>query len=54
MLNAALTRMFPKLRFAETVVGVAAEKRAELDLWANHVAVIASQANGANITKLRR
>ena len=32
----------------------AAEKRAALDLWANHVAVIVAQANGANITKLRR
>jgi hypothetical protein len=31
----------------------AAEKRAALGLWANHVAVIVAQANGANITKLR-
>ena len=31
----------------------AGEKRAALDLWANHVAVIVAQANGANITKLR-
>ena len=29
-------------------------ERAALDLWANHVAVIVAQANGANITKLRR
>ena len=32
----------------------AAEKRVALDLWANHVAVLVSKANGANITKLRR
>jgi integrase len=31
-----------------------AEKRAALNLWANHVSVIVAQANGANITKLRR
>ena len=30
------------------------KKRAALDLWANHVAVFVAQANGANITKLRR
>lgn len=30
----------------------AAEKRAALDLWANHVAVIVAQASGANVTPL--
>ena len=29
-------------------------RSAALDLWANHVAVIVAQANGANIAKLRR
>jgi integrase len=31
----------------------AAEKRAALDLWANHLAVAIAQASGANVTKLR-
>ena len=29
-----------------------AEKRAALDLWANHLAVAVAQATGANVTKL--
>jgi len=50
------------LALAKVIAGVAgiynratyaAEKRAALNLWANHVAVLVSQANGANITKLR-
>jgi integrase len=32
----------------------AAEKRAALDAWASHVRVIVAQAEGANVTKLRR
>jgi integrase len=32
----------------------AAEKRAALDLWAGHVKLILVQAEGANVTKLRR
>lgn len=32
----------------------AAEKRAALDLWGNHVLTILAQASGANVTKLRR
>jgi integrase len=32
----------------------AAEKRAALDAWANHLAVAIAQANGANVTKLER
>jgi integrase len=32
----------------------AAEKRAALDLWATHVLTIVAQAEGANVTKLRR
>jgi len=51
------------LALAKVIAGVAvmynratyaAEKRAALDLWANHVAVLVSKANAANITKLRR
>jgi hypothetical protein len=30
------------------------EKRAALDLWANHLAVAVAQANGANVTTLRK
>jgi hypothetical protein len=30
-----------------------AEKRAALDLWANHLAVAVAQANGANVTRLK-
>jgi integrase len=32
----------------------AAEKRAALDLWANHVMVIVAKAEGANVTPIRR
>jgi hypothetical protein len=32
----------------------AAEKRAALDLWASHVMVAATQAKGANVTRLKR
>jgi integrase len=32
----------------------AAEKKAALDLWANHLAVAIAQANGANVTALRK
>jgi hypothetical protein len=32
----------------------ATEKRAALDLWANHLRVLVARAEGANITKLRR
>lgn len=32
----------------------AAEKRAALDLWANHLRVIVAQASGANVTPLRQ
>jgi integrase len=31
-----------------------AEKRAALDLWGNHIRILLAQANGANITKLKR
>jgi integrase len=31
----------------------AAEKRAALDMWANHLAVAVAQANGGNVTQLR-
>jgi len=31
-----------------------AEKRAALDLWANHLAVIVAKATGANVTRLHR
>jgi hypothetical protein len=31
----------------------AAEKKAALDKWADHVAIIVAQANGANVTRLR-
>ena len=30
-----------------------AEKRAALDLWSNHLAVVVAQAGGANVTRLR-
>jgi integrase len=30
------------------------EKRAVLDLWANHLRVIVAQAEGANVTRLKR
>lgn len=32
----------------------AAEKRAALDLWANHIRTILAQAEGANVTRIRR
>jgi hypothetical protein len=32
----------------------AAEKRAALELWANHLAVAIAQASGANVTALRK
>jgi hypothetical protein len=32
----------------------AAEKRAALDLWANHLRVIVAQASGANVQRLKR
>ena len=32
----------------------AAEKRAALDLWGNHIRVIVAQSNGANVHKLKR
>ena len=32
----------------------AAEKRAALETWANHVAVILARAEGANVRSLRR
>jgi len=32
----------------------AAEKRAALDLWANHLMVAIAQADGSNVTKLKR
>ena len=32
----------------------AAEKRAALDLWAGHVKMIVAQADGANVTRLKR
>jgi hypothetical protein len=31
----------------------AAEKRAALELWANHLAVVVAQAAGANVTMLK-
>ena len=31
----------------------AAEKRAALELWANHLAVAIAQANGENVTRLQ-
>jgi hypothetical protein len=30
------------------------EKRAALDLWANHLRMIVAQAEGANVQRLRR
>jgi hypothetical protein len=32
----------------------AAEKRAALDLWSNHIRVIVAQSDGANVHKLKR
>jgi hypothetical protein len=32
----------------------AAEKRAALDLWAHHLRMIVAQAEGANVTRLKR
>jgi hypothetical protein len=42
-----------RITVRERAEAVAAE-RAALDLWANHVRLIVAQAQGANVTPLRR
>ena len=52
--EAALNHLPPKLIRTYDRNTYAAEKRAALDLWANHLAVAVAQASGANVTTLRQ
>jgi integrase len=52
--EAVLNHLPPKLVRTYDRNTYAAEKRAALDLWANHVAVIVAQAEGANVVRLSR
>jgi hypothetical protein len=52
--EAALNHLPPKLIRTYDRNTYATEKRAALDLWANHLAVAVAKANGANVTVLRK
>ena len=52
--EAALNHLPPKLIRTYDRNTYATEKRAALDLWANHLAVAVAKANGANVTALRK
>ena len=52
--EAVLNHLPPKLIRTYDRNTYAAEKKAALDLWANHLAVIVAQATGANVTALRK
>jgi hypothetical protein len=52
--EAALNHLQAKLVRTYDRNTYATEKRAALDLWANHLAVAVAKANGANITVLCR
>ncbi|MGA7112283.1 MAG: site-specific integrase, partial [Pseudolabrys sp.] len=52
--EAALNHLPPKLIRTYDRNTYENEKRAALELWANHLAVAIAQATGANVTKLER
>ena len=52
--EAVLNHLPPKLIRTYDRNTYTAEKRDALELWANHLAVAVAQANGANVTKLKR
>ncbi|MGB8564302.1 MAG: site-specific integrase, partial [Pseudolabrys sp.] len=52
--EAVLNHFPPKLIRTYDRNTYTAEKRDALELWANHLAVAVAQANGANVTKLKR
>ena len=52
--EAALNHLPPKLVRTYDRNTYENEKRAALELWANHLAVAIAQATGANVTKLER
>ena len=52
--EAALNHLPPKLIRTYDRNTYAAEKRAALEAWANHLAVAVAKANGANVTVLRK
>jgi integrase len=51
--EAVLNHLPPKLIRTYDRNSYAAEKKTALDKWADHVAIIVAQANGANVTRLR-
>ena len=52
--EAALNHLPPKLIRTYDRNTYENEKRAALELWANHLTVAIAQATGANVTKLER
>jgi hypothetical protein len=52
--EAALNHLPPKLIRTYDRNTYAAEKKAALDLWTNHLAVAIAQASGANVTRLSK
>ena len=52
--EAVLNHLPPKLIRTYDRNTYTAEKRDALEIWANHLAVAVAQANGANVTKLKR